>query len=143
MAWYADESPCDYFGDDAAPILRAIGWLERGQPILSGESNQEVYEQLKRLAVDCWQPRMCVGLHPCNLCQHEAESSGSKNLFIPADGFLYVCPELIMHYMNAHGYTPPAEFRRCVLACPPMNSMVYRKSILANGGRVLMRAVKS
>jgi hypothetical protein len=139
VAWYADDSPCDYFGEDAATVLRAVGWLERGRPFSSGESSQDVYERLKRLAVDCWQPAVIAGPHGCDLCRFEPTASGVKNLFVPANGFLYVCPEPIVHYMNAHGYNPPSHFCQCVLDCPPMNSMAYRKAILANGGRVLIR----
>src|SRR5829696_1702957 len=32
MTWYADFSPCDYFGERAAVSLRAVGWLEGAKP---------------------------------------------------------------------------------------------------------------
>jgi hypothetical protein len=52
----------------------------------------------------------------------------------------FVCPELVTHYMNAHGYRPPEEFCRAMLACPPMRSMPYLKALLA-GARPLVQAV--
>jgi hypothetical protein len=141
MTWYADESPCDYFvafGPDGTASLRAIGWLERGQPFGVGSVNREVYDRLKHLLADPWQPGVFMGPHECDLCRYEPGARGYKNLFIPADGFLYVCPELILHYMNAHGYAPPDHFCKCVLACPEIRSMEYRRAILANGGRALV-----
>jgi hypothetical protein len=71
---------------------------------------------------------------PPRACRH---STAARCLFIPGNGRIYVCPELIVHYMNAHGYAPPAEFCDAVLACPPMRSQQYFKELLANGGRRL------
>jgi len=80
-----------------------------------------------------------AGRHDCDLCQFEGEASGANNLFIPGNGFLYVCPELIVHYVNAHGYSSPAEFCEALLRCPAMRSLDYLKAILANGGRQLSK----
>ncbi len=38
------------------------------------------------------------GTHPCGLCRFDAPHF-SKNLFIPYEGKIYVCPEAITHYM--------------------------------------------
>jgi hypothetical protein len=80
------------------------------------------------------------GSHTCDLCMYEGEAKSASNLFIPGDGFLFVCPELIVHYMNAHAYAPPQKFCQAVLACPPMRSVEYLKAVLANGGRILVQA---
>jgi hypothetical protein len=66
-------------------------------------------------------------MHRCDLCLGELSERkvGVNNLFIPGDGFLYVSPELILHYINDHQYSPPVEFCEAVLACPPMNSRAY------------------
>ena len=77
---------------------------------------------------------VCAGHHECDLCRFEGESRGSTNFFIPYEGAIYVCPELIVHYINAHGYSPPELFCRAVLACPPMRSMPYLRAIAACGG---------
>jgi hypothetical protein len=44
------------------------------------------------------------------------------NSFVPGDGFLYVFPNLITHYMRVHAYAPPAEFCEAVLRCPPVDT---------------------
>jgi hypothetical protein len=69
-----------------------------------------------------------MGYHECDLCLSERKG-GITNLFIPGDGFLYVCPELILHYINDHQYSPPVEFCEAVLACAPMNSSDYLKVV--------------
>jgi hypothetical protein len=60
-----------------------------------------------------------------------------QTCFIPSNDVVYVCPELILHYINAHGYSPPREFCEAVLACPDIRTMEYKKRLLAAGLRVL------
>jgi len=36
-----------------------------------------------------------------------------------------VAPALVIHYVEAHGYTPPDAFVQAVLACPPQGSREY------------------
>lgn len=139
MAWYADLTPCDYFGADFAPVLQAVGWLEREFAYPTGPVTENVFAKLVELCKTAWQPIAAMGVHECTLCQYVGEAQGVKNLFLPGDGVIYVCPELIAHHMNAHHYAPPAEFCRAVLSSPPMNSVEYRKLLLANGGRVLLQ----
>jgi hypothetical protein len=134
MAWFVDLSPLD--GDDR---FRAVGWLERGKPFPTGPVDPTVFKALIELVKDPWQPAISMGFHFCDLCQFEGQAFGNRNLCIPATGFLFLCPELIVHYMNAHWYRPPDEFCAAALACPPMRSMAYLKALLANGGRELLR----
>ncbi len=77
-----------------------------------------------------------MGLHECDLCQFAGER-GKANVFIPYRGKIYICPELITHYINAHHYQPPAIFCEAVLACPPMDSMAYKRLLIECGGKVL------
>jgi hypothetical protein len=139
VAWFNDLSPCNYFGDEFATFLRAVGWLERGKPFAEVERDRSVFEKLRELCKNPWQPAIAMGSHACDLCHYDSEMHGSKNLFVPGDEFLYVSPVLIAHYMNAHGYGPPLEFCDAVLACPAMQSMDYKKAILANGGRPFVK----
>lgn len=137
MAWFEDLSPCDYFGESAAAMLAAVGWRERGRPFATGIVDPCVFVKLRELCTDPWQPSISPGVHECDLCLYQGEA-GTRCLFIPGNGRIYVCPELIVHYMNAHGYAPPAEFCDAVLACRPMRSQQYFKELLANGGRSLV-----
>lgn len=143
MAWFNDLSPCDYFGAQYASSLTAVGWLENGKPYPVGPVDRQVYDRLVELRKELWQPMVAGGHHACNLCQFESEAKSVNNLFIPANGFILVCPELIVHYINAHRYVPPDLFCSAVLACPSMRSSDYRKAILANGGGPLAKLGRS
>jgi hypothetical protein len=61
-------------------------------------------------------------------------------VYLPGQGCIYVAPTGIVHYISAHWYKPPTPFLEAVLACPPMGSMTYKKAILQNAGRSLLRA---
>lgn len=139
MAWYEDLTPCDYYGQQCVPCLRAVGWLERGHPFATGRVAAEVYARLVELLKEPWQPGIFMGFHRCDLCLYEGPT-GQRNLFVPAGGFAFVAPELIAHYMNAHGYRPPDEFCEAILACPEMRSVAYLKALLAVA-RPLVQAV--
>ena len=138
MAWYADLASCDYF-PFSRPALRAIGWLERGKPFPTGNVQPGVYEALCQMETQPWEPVPVMGWHTCDLCLCEPAASGCKNLFVPGDGVIYVCPELVTHYMSAHCYQPPACFCKAVLKCPPIGSDEYRQALVKNGGHRLIQ----
>ena len=133
MTWYADNSICDYFPFPEHESLRAIGWLERGHEFTTGSVEPEVYDRLEELLRDPWQPVVCACPHECDLCRFRQDTVGSANLFVPGDGVVFVCPELILHYINAHEYAPPREFCSAVLSCPNTRSMEYKKALLKSG----------
>jgi hypothetical protein len=141
LTWFADQSVCDYFPFQGTIPLRVIAWLDAEHDYPRGKTRREVWVKLKDLLKDPWQPLITCGFHPCNLCMFESEAKGERNLFVPGDGFLYVCPELIVHYINAHGYAPPEDFCEAVLRCPDTQSMQYKRLFLANGGRSLMKGL--
>lgn len=138
MATYTDLAQLDYFGSDFSDVLVAVGWLGREQEFQVGSVDSDLYLRLGQLLSNPFQPVVSCGSHECELCQFDGPQ-GSTNLFIPGDGCLYVVPELIGHYVNAHRYRPPDEFCAAVLACPEMNSMEYKQLFLKNGGRSLIK----
>jgi hypothetical protein len=142
MAWFADLSPCLYFGEEYASFLRAVGWLERDHAFTAGTVDVLIYRRLRELAQSPWEPGVFLGHHGCQLCHYEPATYGTKNLFVPGDGVVYVCPELIAHYMNAHAYAPPPEFCKAVLACPEMSTKEYFKAMLNGGARSMVFAGK-
>lgn len=135
--FFEDLSPYPSHAPDVR--LVSVGWLERGRTYPTGHVDRRVYDSLVAMRTNPWQPFVIPGVHECGLCRFEGEARGVLNLFVPAAGRMYVCPELIVHYMNAHGYAPPAVFCEAVLACPPMRSMTYLRAIAACGGTRLLR----
>lgn len=133
--FFSDLSKCDYFGDVPENLV-AVGWLANSSPFAVGSIPAESFAKLKSLCVDCWQPMVSCGSHECELCQFDVPR-GSANLFIPDGTRIFVCPELVLHYIAAHHYRPPQCFLDAVMTCPNTRSMEYKKLILRSGGRAL------
>lgn len=143
--WYEDLTECDYFGEEYSKILTAVGWLEGGKTFSTGTIPKDVYSKLCEFSKKPWTFAVFMGYHHCSLCKSQFENNNPKgvsNIFIPHNGKIYVCPELITHYINNHFYLPPREFIEAVYLCPPQGSMEYLKKILENGGRQLVKSMK-
>ena len=138
MTYYEDCSKCTYFSVEGMDNLLAIGWLEKEYPYEKGEVPRDFYRKLKKLFQRPWQPVAFCGPHFCSFCQFD-QAGGTQNLFVPYDGNIYVAPSLIVHYIACHYYKPPDVFIEAVMACPPIKSIAYKKALLANGGRPLVR----
>lgn len=140
MTWFADLSPNHYFGPDAAPYLTSVGWLARDKEYNRGPVDSAVYQKLKALLDDSWPNLRFRGFHQCELCRPHDEARCNNNLFVPDGHRIFVCPAMILHYMDAHEYNPPDEFRSAVLACPHTRSTDYRRLLLASGGHLLIQS---
>ncbi len=138
---------------ESSSKLIAVGWLEPGHEYRHGEVGQKFLRSVAALLVDPWQPGIWMGRQSCGFCRFTGGppvfrcgspanslevQMGVSNLWLPADGFLYVAPSLILHYLDSHGYAPPAEFQEAVFACPPMRSMEYLKAILKHGPKIIV-----
>jgi hypothetical protein len=119
--------------------LVAVGWLGEGSEFTCGSVSSEFFDKLKNLCADPWQPVVAAGCHSCELCQFDAPRF-SSNVFIPYKGKIFVAPVGIVHYIAAHRYLPPPVFIEAVVTCPPIHSMEYKKALLSNGGRSLVKA---
>jgi hypothetical protein len=129
MTWYPDFAPYRFqFQQEPAEVL-TIGWLEDGRDYPTGLTDGAVLARLNELVVDPWQLPERAAVHTCDLCNSLA--SGTATVWIPGRTHVYICPELITHYIVKHGYRPPAEFCEAVLSCPPMESVPYLEAIKA------------
>lgn len=138
MTHFDDLTECNYFGDAYASSLRAVGWLTIDSPFVTGPMDLDVFVKIKELLQDAWQPMVTLGVHYCEFCQFESPC-GSVNLFVPNGDIIFVCPELIVHYIAAHHYRPPDQFISAVINCPMTSTMEYKKLLLKSGGRTLVR----
>jgi hypothetical protein len=140
MAHYADLTPCDYFTPHHEGKLLAVGWLARRRTYSRGEVSTDVVARIHQLLVNPWDPGGFLGWHDCDFCRvstgpqqvtlnNVSVHLGINNLFVPSADRLLVAPSLIIHYIDAHEYSPPPEFCDAVLACPEMRSMDYLKLI--------------
>jgi hypothetical protein len=131
-----DLEPCGYFPLEC-DALTSVGWLARGAAFETGAVSEHVVGKLKELCSAPWQPIVSAGFQVCELCQFDGPRF-SDNVFVPYQGKIYVAPVAVVHYISAHWYRPPQVFIDAVLNCPPIQSMDYKKALLANGGRSLV-----
>ena len=143
MSYYQDLSPFSELGLPPSESVLAVGWLDAGNDYKKGQVSRDVADSLLGLLSNVWEPGVTAGRHRCTFCYitggptsiYASDRSielGSSNLYLPSESqkVLYVAPSLIVHYMDAHEYLPPAEFQEAVLRCPPMRSLQYFKLLL-------------
>lgn len=110
----------------SGPAVRAIGWLEQGQPYPTGPVDRRFLEALRSHVHDpgYWYAVYAMGPHRCDLAGCTG-AMGSQHVVIPSATCVYVAPTLVVHYVEEHHYAPPAEFVAAVLACPEQSSAAY------------------
>lgn len=148
--WFADLSEYDFFGrmdsrrlfgEDYKTIPTAVGWLENGKPYTIGKAPEGLVGKLREFIKTRTITHMFLGIHECDLCEVELppgylnviDGLGSKTTFIAHKNKLYIFPDLIIHYIEAHSYLPPAEFIQAVLDSEPQETIEYFKRIRQNG----------
>ena len=105
----------------AGDHVRAIGWLHPEHPYTKGEVRPKFVARLKEfiarpsLSRDDFCFPGCGGLHTCEFC---GKAHGGGNFGLPCGDVLFFFPDMIVHYIVAHGYAPPAEFVAALLRSP-------------------------
>lgn len=102
-----------------------MGSLERTEPYSRGRADEAVVLKLTEIRAELrFSPWLSLCVHECSFCltgEEHADSEipmGAYDLWIPGDGVIYVAPELVTHYVEAHSYLPPREFQQAVQECP-------------------------
>lgn len=136
MTWFPD------MGHEAmvesGDHVRAVGWLHGGHPFPRGKISPEFTEKLGRIVerrhhcVDELYWAAAGGYHTCELC---GNARGTANLGVPAGDVLFVAPEMVLHYIEQHGYLPPEEFIAAVIASPLPGTSEYAAAV--SGFRVI------
>ena len=126
--YYPDGSEMLFFDIRAV----AIGWLEYDHPYTHGPVAPEVVARLQQFEETEWAMLAMLGLHVCQFCEAEgAQKPWVCNMqhYIPAGDRLYIAPLMIRHYIEAHGYAPPAEFCEALLRCPLPGDDEYNRQL--------------
>jgi hypothetical protein len=113
----------------AGDHVRAIGWLHPDHPYTKGDVSAEFLARLKEFAgrsgdsADALDFGAYGGFHTCEFC---GGAHGIGNFGVPSGDLLFVAPEMVVHYIEQHGYRPPAEFIEAVLRSPLPDSEEYQ-----------------
>ena len=116
----------------SAPFVRAVGWLTLREPFPTGSLPPRVTARLNGFAqswtdsVDALGWPVAAGAHCCDLC---GRFHASGNFGVPGGELLYVCPEMVAHYVTHHGYRPPEAFVDALLACPIPGTPAYAEAV--------------
>jgi hypothetical protein len=115
MAFFEDLTPYTYLHpeEERAGTVN-IGWLDRRHPFPTWETGEDFRAKLLKLCK--LRVKQARGFHACDLCTGRDKPRGSAEVRVPGAGRVYAAPELVYHYVVAHGYKPPGEFIAAVLA---------------------------
>jgi hypothetical protein len=113
----------------AGDHIRAIGWLHPDHPYPQGEVSGEFLARLKEFAARSGDSSRALyfggfgGFHTCEFC---GRAHGIANFGVPSDDLLFVAPEMVVQYVEEHGYCPPTEFVAAVLRSPLPDTEEYQ-----------------
>lgn len=133
---FGGELALSYFPDLARESLvaagdhvRAVGWLEPDYPYTKGEVPAEFLARLRQFVAQSGYSSNALyfgaygGYYTCEFCNR---AHGVSNFGVPSGDLLYVAPEMIVHSIEVHGYSPPAEFITAVMRCPLPETEEYQ-----------------
>jgi hypothetical protein len=130
MSWYQDLDTHTMVA--TGDHVRAVGWLSSDHPFTRASVSAEFSARLRefvRLAADSADALYFPafgGFHTCDLCDAFHDS---RNFGVPAGELLYVAPGMVAHYVERHGYSPPAEFITAVMASPLPGTSEYQVAV--------------
>ena len=121
-------------GDD----MRAIGWLHPDHPFPRAALPDGFLPILERHLRSRWESQNLLGIHVCEFCPPPdfgcgtipdaldltapGAVCGAYHLYVPTAEWVYIAPEMILHYSVRHQYAPPDGFVRAVLSAPDQGS---------------------
>lgn len=110
----------------------AIGWLHPEHAFCQADPAADFLARLKEFAKRSIESAVALGFgaaggfHTCEFC---GRANGTANFGVPAGDRLFICPEMIPHYVEVHRYSPPTEFITAVLTSPLPGTREYVKSV--------------
>lgn len=128
MSWYPDLAPNSMVAN--GDHVRAVGWLSAGRPYAQGAVPPEFVARLREFVSLSNESSEALsfgafgGFHTCEFC---GQAHDSRNFGVPAGDRLFVAPAMIGHYVEEHGYAPPAEFIAAVAASPLPGTPEYAR----------------
>jgi hypothetical protein len=115
--------------DAAGNHVRAVGWLHPDHAYSKGDVFAEFFARIKEFAARSGYSAEALyfgafgGYYTCEFCDR---AHGIGNFGVPSGELLFVAPEMIVHYIEKHGYCPPPEFIEAVLRAPLPDTEEYQ-----------------
>jgi hypothetical protein len=110
----------------------AVGWLHPAHSFPQADPAPEFLAKLREYVKRSHVSTVALGLgaaggfHTCEFC---GRANGTANFGVPAGDRLFFSPEMIVHYVAAHRYSPPAEFVAAILASPLPGTREYVNAV--------------
>jgi hypothetical protein len=135
VTYFSDYSPYAY-GHESHPGVVHVGWLDNVHPYPKGAVDARLIEKMKLLAST--PVELYRGKHVCELCAEPpdlvkttlpnrvvldpncswarwvGQRSSNGEIRVSGEGIVFAAPVLIVHYIEAHSYLPPAQFLKAV-----------------------------
>ena len=141
-----------YRAELSGDVVKMVGWLDGAEPFSQGAVSVDDIALLEQLVIYTWKPPFCAaGWHDCTLCPRKPTDGpimwdiggkqtmlGATEIYVPAGQVIYSAPNLILHYIQDHGYCPPEVFLQAVRRIDPQ-SPDYHATCDAIAGRVWTR----
>jgi hypothetical protein len=122
-----------YRAELSGEIIKMVGWLDGPQPLSQKTVSAEDIALLEQLVLHTWKPPIRAGgWHDCTVCPRkpkdgpfmrdiDGESTllGTTEIYVPDGDIMYSAPNLILHYIEDHGYVPPGPFLIAVRRVDP------------------------
>ena len=109
--YFPDLSQYTYLGLD--PSVLNVGWLDAQHPFQRGKAPSQFVDRLRTLVHNS--VHQTRGFHQCSFCTDPTARGSAEILVTGETGARYAAPTLILHYVEAHKYLPPAEFIAAVV----------------------------
>jgi len=115
-----------------------VGWLDNVHPYPKGTVDPRLIDKMRLLI--CQPVELYRGVHICELCTERSnllkktlpnkvvldpewarwadQRSSNGEIRVSENGIVFAAPVLIVHYIEAHGYLPPAQFLKVVEDAP-------------------------
>jgi hypothetical protein len=128
--YFADFASYQYSLPCALNGVLTVGWLEPPHPFTVGQISDDILSKLKLLA-STQRANQMRGYASCEICGADeclveigdrVQRLGAAEIWIPdlVDRVkVYAAPNLIVHYIEAHEYLPPAPFLASLAALDP------------------------
>ncbi len=109
-------TPFDKAKGDAGRAIRTIGWLgDTVGEMTDRRVDEACLEALAYYRTAHHRDDGQLGYHECEMCGEGGPETHGE-FFIDLEDVRYILPDMVLHYITDHGYTPPDAFLSAVRA---------------------------